>query len=990
MRKLLTLLVLCAVTVQLSGQSTFKVDPFGIVNARNPKSIYAMGMDEHGYLWIGGEFGIEMLSSSTYAYARRDDNFTVVTDIEFVDKYLFTLFNRMGTLHITHESGETLKIGLPDENSTRHMVVNPDTSKKEVLLSAAGILMKVSGKGEITHLDTIGWVREFGQYSAFGAMAVSRLGIFIHDFQTGLIEKRQWDAIVPDSISAIAYGSGTSYIACQRTIHKIQDDSIVQSFQVPLSFADQVVNMEVDQKGRLWLSGIKKGLYFLENDQIYNCEKQFAWDGSGSVNALFVDTKGVVWVSVKGEGLYSIREIAGRVYGMGYGLPKGIGLSEAVGDKDGGLWLGGKGVFYLPKEGELQWVDLRENSLSLKPIAELKNDGFDPLVREMIYSPELNHGLLVQISRHHHANEVRRLYKSNDFNLVIMPMEWARWSGPNQFFFTNSDVASRASIEGEDVQISNLKEPNPGAVTVSLKDRNGKIWLGSREGLLGHIEKGVFKALEADKIPDECRKRLKNHIFDMEEDALGAIWISCRFGFVRYKDQKWEVIDSAFGFPEAEAWELQADAFNRLWVSIADGLYACDISQDTFIDFSQNLPFSKEFVSFLSYSEETDELYIGLGGHIHTLNVKDISPVSPSISKVSIFKLEAIGHSIHTYPKRVQLPSEARNLRFHYDVPQYENQDQVSFEYSYTSIDGPWYLTRDGRIEQMTASYGDHEFHVRALLGEDVVGEVSSVYYTIATPFFLRLWVQLSIAVLVLLLVFLLAWQRIQVARKRQNKERDIQMQVKVLEQQALGAMMNPHFVYNSLSSIQNYFTRNNNLEASEHVADLGQLIRMNMDAASDSFICLADELERLKLYLSLEQQRTPGKFKWDISVPVGLAVQNISIPSMVIQPFLENAIVHGIWPLEEREGLIELQLYKYSPKELEVRVIDNGVGLTKSTQMRSSNRISRGVQITRDRLALMDYTEDEIISLQERTDEKGVVLGTEVLLRLPMEVKKY
>jgi LytS/YehU family sensor histidine kinase len=210
------------------------------------------------------------------------------------------------------------------------------------------------------------------------------------------------------------------------------------------------------------------------------------------------------------------------------------------------------------------------------------------------------------------------------------------------------------------------------------------------------------------------------------------------------------------------------------------------------------------------------------------------------------------------------------------------------------------------------------------------------------------------------------------------------------LEQQALYAMMNPHFTFNALQSIQYFIMVQDKMSATKFLTQFAKLVRMNLDSSKSQFISLNDEIERLKLYLSLEKMRFQDKFDYALEVDEEIDKSETLIPPMILQPFVENSLKHGIMPLEGN-GEISVHIQEEDENTLLVSIRDNGIGISASKKMkadRPNDHVSQGMTITQDRLKLFSKTTGKAytIDFEEVEKEDGTIGGTLVRIRLPMK----
>lgn len=209
-----------------------------------------------------------------------------------------------------------------------------------------------------------------------------------------------------------------------------------------------------------------------------------------------------------------------------------------------------------------------------------------------------------------------------------------------------------------------------------------------------------------------------------------------------------------------------------------------------------------------------------------------------------------------------------------------------------------------------------------------------------------------------------------------------LETQVLQLERSALQAQMNPHFIFNSLNSIQNYIAKNDKMKAMNYLAKFALLVRKTLNASASKKISLEDELSMLKSYLDLEKLRFKEKFSFQLRVDDGIEKETIMLPPLMIQPFVENAIIHGLKNLNDG-GEIDIH-FSHQNDLLSVSIIDNGCGLDNSY---TSNHKSMAMDITRQRLAYVNQSGNaQDLTVENRLDNEGKVIGTMVNIVIKTE----
>ncbi len=216
----------------------------------------------------------------------------------------------------------------------------------------------------------------------------------------------------------------------------------------------------------------------------------------------------------------------------------------------------------------------------------------------------------------------------------------------------------------------------------------------------------------------------------------------------------------------------------------------------------------------------------------------------------------------------------------------------------------------------------------------------------------------------------------------------ELQQQATELEMQALRAQMNPHFIFNSLNSINRFILQNNKAQASEYLTKFSKLVRLILQNSQAALIPLESELEALKLYLELEAVRFDHQFEYSIIVADDLDAELIKVPPLIIQPYTENAIWHGLMHKEEK-GHLKIELYQCD-EALCCKITDDGVGRLKAAAFKSKSAASHksmGMRITADRIAILQQKKqiDPTIQISDFVLPDGSAGGTEVLLKIPV-----
>jgi len=240
-----------------------------------------------------------------------------------------------------------------------------------------------------------------------------------------------------------------------------------------------------------------------------------------------------------------------------------------------------------------------------------------------------------------------------------------------------------------------------------------------------------------------------------------------------------------------------------------------------------------------------------------------------------------------------------------------------------------------------------------------------------------------------LLLIVLAVISRIFYKRKRDKEQltTDFKKQLAQAETKALRAQMNPHFIFNSLNSINSFVMDQKHEIASDYLIKFSKLIRLILDNSRSETISIEKELETLKLYVVLEAARFDNKFKCVYHIDENVDTHSIMIPPMLLQPFVENAIWHGLMQ-KEGEGTISIEIKMKNEELLNVSISDDGIGREKAAELKSKSAThkSHGLKVTSQRIEMMNKLNSTgaQVNIIDLKDGKGKAMGTRVELVIP------
>lgn len=206
----------------------------------------------------------------------------------------------------------------------------------------------------------------------------------------------------------------------------------------------------------------------------------------------------------------------------------------------------------------------------------------------------------------------------------------------------------------------------------------------------------------------------------------------------------------------------------------------------------------------------------------------------------------------------------------------------------------------------------------------------------------------------------------------------------------ALRYQMNPHFIFNCLNSIKLYIAQNNTATAADYLTKFSKLIRLVMENSAKGKILLSSELDMLRLYIDLEAMRFKEKLQYQIHLEKNVEPDYIELPPLLFQPYVENAIWHGLMPKEEGGRILVDVAFNSDTSILKISITDNGIGRIKSTELKSGEALKKqsyGMKVTSDRIALINqvYKSGASVIIDDLKDENNNPLGTKVIIQIPI-----
>ena len=329
---------------------------------------------------------------------------------------------------------------------------------------------------------------------------------------------------------------------------------------------------------------------------------------------------------------------------------------------------------------------------------------------------------------------------------------------------------------------------------------------------------------------------------------------------------------------------------------------------------------------------------------------------------------------------------------FEFAALDFTNPSRIQYKFKLENYNNNWIERKASQryAEYARVSPGTYTFRVIGTNSDGFWNEEGVSLHVIIRPPWYQTWIfRLFAALFVIFLVYMIVFIRMRSVRKAHEVEMKylaFEKKLFVLEQKALQLQMNPHFLFNSLNSIQSFIVKNDIDNAIHYLSKFSQLMRRTLSNSRESFVILRDELQALQLYLEIEKLRFSDSFTYSIHLDDEVDDSFVEIPPMILQPYVENAIIHGLMHKQnDRKLKIEVRL---NGEDLLVFIEDNGIGREKAAELKRASGIerqSRGMLITGERLEILNqYTKDAYaVKVIDLFDEQEKPNGTRVEINI-------
>lgn len=755
-----------------------------------------------------------------------------------------------------------------------------------------------------------------------------------------------------------------------REVYEVQNDSVYNKvLQLP-DESKEIIFLRIKNENEIFV-GTRNGLFIWYRDGSQPLRHIL---NNLSVSSVEFDFEENVWVSTLEAGVFLIPSLDVNYYAHKNGLPEDH-ITCIEKDSLGNLWVGMSEDYYalIHPDGTIEKYRLPAGTtLNITNIRHFDDDTYI-----------ISKSSLLQINGK--KQRALNIY-GNDLLLqangnFLLGQDNTILLRKDLFEMHLEEIINNLAYKRKDFELINAR------TNVIRQEKNGTVWLGTSKGLFQYRD-AVLAFGEKDPI-------FNYPVRDIAFDPVhNFVFVATLNGMLVIKDDVlFSIFDKNANVPNSECNALYADEQNFLWAAFGNELVKINYDQNGFHIRNMTDILKIETGRIGDIDMVGNRVYLSTESGLIYFNRNSTSnfEVKPilSFTDILINEISILG------AEEKKFNYDENDVTISYSGISYLSRTQINYEYFLKGYDSEWQLTKERTIHYKSLSPGTYTFEIRAINKAGIVSDTQSITFEILPPFWRRLWFRLLTLGLISLLIGIVWRMRLRIVRKKyeqENKTIRLQMEnvaiekkLSELEQQAFRQQMNPHFIFNALNTIKGYYAENDLKKANDYISKFSKLLRTILENSKHA-VSLDAEIESVKLYLELAGMRYENKFLYSINVSNEINPEETNIPSMLLQPFIENALIHGISPKAEM-GYIHI-FFKKEGDMLICEITDNGIGRTAASEksINLEHKSKATAIITEYMKALNKKDQADLFKIQiiDLFDAENNSAGTRVIISMP------
>ncbi len=965
-------------------------------NGLSNQNIQALVEDYDGLIWIGTDDGLNV-------YDRIRDKITIFRN-DHRNEYSL-VHNRIRSLCLDREGniwiGTNRGISVYQQKTGRFRNYRHDITQSKSLINNWINDIFCDDQGQI-------WIATFKGLELFQPATNS----FIHHNRSN-----DWDTLSMLPVYCIAQHPDHSlWIGTQKGLFRINypGKEVKHFFRNqstdPTLPENQIYDLLFLSDGSLWIGTAREGLIILNtNDDSYKILQNKKDDpqslSNDQIYSLFRDHAGIIWIGTySGLNKYDSYSSKFRHHKQVPGDPFGL-LSDVIfsffEDDNGVIWVGsenGINLFY-PEKGIFRLMEDRHG----KPT---------PLINGLVraFHKDANGIMWIgstgglsrynprtyQIKHYTMNREIPNSLTNNFVCKIIEDHEGFLWiateQGLNKFEKTSEKFINYLHDVNDPLSL-----PDNNVFDI-YKDKNNRIWIATGAGLCWFepVRQKFYPAF-----PDMKQRFTANQlrISSIYQSPGGIYWIGTMGGgLMRYDPTtgKYRFYTEKDGLPNNVVYKVIDDQNGNLWIPTNKGLARFNITNESFITYGVKDGIqSNEFNLGASLRTSNGRIFFGGMNGFNSFFPDEIrkneKPARIAISGFYIF--DKLAHRELFDGDTIYLKYSENFFAFNFTALDFANPAKNQFKYTLENFEKGWISTDayDRLAEYTNVPPGKYRFRVKGSNNDGIWNEKGiAITLFIAPPWYTTWIFRGSMAFIIVFFTYIMVTNRIKRINRKHKIEKqllEMEKQYFELEQKALRLQMNPHFIFNTLNSIQSYMVNNEPDTAIDYLAKFARLMRQVLTNSRESYIPVREELIALRYYLEIEQLRFDDKFEFSIDVDPSIDEDFTGIPPMILQPYVENAIIHGLMYKKEK-GTVSIRM-EQNHDFIFCIIEDDGVGRVRAMQLAQESGLERkssGMMITQQRLDILNANDDKELKVNviDKYTKDSIACGTRVEIKMP------
>ncbi len=766
--------------------------------------------------------------------------------------------------------------------------------------------------------------------------------------ERGYLPQNTFFIIAPDS---------TLIFSINQFLYKVRKGKIIDRKRVEPS----IIWMSIDKSNNLWIAPLNGGIQCYNNLD-FNKPPQLNLLKDYQITSLFQDRENSYWFTSLNDGVFYCPDINVLTYTKEIGLADDR-VNSVIVNKNGVLLGFEMGFVDLISNDKIKHFKIEKDITKITNIYSIVGDSLsdEAWVCSNFY--------LYRIKK----DEVIPFYSTPTY-FGFFPRTIAKSKTGNYWVGTAKGLKL---FDGKKVTYeSNITQEFSGVIYSLVEDKKGTVWFSSSNGLWKY-DKGVYNHLGS-SIP--LLSQISNSLLINEVDS--NLWVGTNgSGIVVYgKDTIYQITEKD-GLISNSIHKL-FHATDGVWAATRQGLSKIMINGNIKNILNYTIADGLPTNEVTSVYVKGNTVYAGTGKGLSVFDQRKIKRLIAPKATILQFKVnnQVVDHNADP----IILDYSQNNLNIEFLGLVFRNEGHVKYRYRMIGVDSSWIQTYSTSCLYSGLTHGKYTFQVEVLNSfGNWSYQPTQIKFNIKPPYWQRTWFLVAISLMFTLFLLLIYRLRVDSIRKRNEMLSNINL----YKQQSLRQQMNPHFIFNTLNSIQLFILEKDSVSSHKYLTKFARLMRMTLDNSLHPTIPLRDEIDALKIYLELEALRLEGKFEFQIDITNPLVLE-YSIPTLLIQPFVENAIWHGIMLKETQTGWVKIKLWD-SGSFIQCTIEDNGVGREMANsikQTKNKEHKSRGSQITQQRIDLLNslYKEKFNIRYTDLYLNEGLASGTRVEISIP------